>query len=745
MQRWSFRFLMVTVFMAVSFYSFFCTTFGLNIVCRSVLRMTANHLEIQGLKGCLLSPMTFHVLHYKDKNYDILLSNCRVVIRPMLLFKKKLWIESFSIRSIKIESPHTQSTQTPQVPQWLRYLNVQKVSIQTFIFKTPLFCLEGRGDFSDKLPFFWQLHYQTPPKDMIYLQSFAMKGTLQGAWTDSFYLILQGSSSSLNIRKSKKQAYHIPSYDFRLCGLPNHFTCTIKEKSTLKTVHQNVAYANVRLHKIQTASQSIKTRCTIQMKLHLSHWETIKKINLPLEKVFLPNAEGMCNIYMAFSDYWSYWESLFFSSSFTSFKIQLKKLLSSSSLKANIFWVWKDSFLPRVHMPFKYFMGSSLLQDQIIGWDSCLSDNNQGHKKWYLTGMTYLFERKKFSMKTKLQLTGDDLTVAPKQNIIMTIRPKIHITVDEKRTSIHGKLQMPSAQLSMQYSEPVPMLDSDIIWPHVENKKQRSYRMKISIQLGDTVCFYFSTLKAKLRGKLLLEQKDQNPILAQGDIRLVEGEYDYYGKRLQVDTMSRFLFHERFANPKVDIKASRSLQKRINHQHMRIADANEDEIQNKHFAPQINIGTHLPPHLQVGLRLHGDLEDPKISIYATPSGWMQHQSDATAYFLADQTARQLTQTSFPMVFYMVGQFGFQYLNTWRIVSYLKRKFKPQLHVYAMQDTTQVLGSMQLHPKWSIAMARDLQKRTLGKINYLFTPHWISELSYGHEGAGIGFMYQRESD
>jgi translocation and assembly module TamB len=218
--------------------------------------------------------------------------------------------------------------------------------------------------------------------------------------------------------------------------------------------------------------------------------------------------------------------------------------------------------------------------------------------------------------QANLNLKGQQLAFMDTYEIQGVVSPDLNIQASPDVVRVKGTLTVPETTVTLNELPQSAVYESDDVIivgqsPQArrlqkQHKKQQSLPMNIepdvSIILGDKVNFSGFGLETRLQGRLRIIQP-HNVIIAQGNLKTVDGVYKAYGQELTIER-GNLVFNGPVSNPGLDLQAVRE----------------NDEI-------------------TAGIRLTGTVNKPKSQLFSIPT---MSQNDILSYLL---TGRRFSEAS----------------------------------------------------------------------------------------------------
>lgn len=195
----------------------------------------------------------------------------------------------------------------------------------------------------------------------------------------------------------------------------------------------------------------------------------------------------------------------------------------------------------------------------------------------------------------------------PEASVYVT--PDLNVSVNDHKVDVEGSLRVPQAKLQPRdFSNAVQPSADQIIVTETGVPADRTPNWQISARvrtiLGDKVRFEGFGLSGRITGELTAVDQPNQLTTGQGELRVVDGEYEAYGQKLTIEN-GRLIFNGGpITEPGLDITATRQVQ-----------------------------------DVKVGANVRGTLKSPKLTLFSDPS---MPDSEVLSYLVI---GRPLNQTS----------------------------------------------------------------------------------------------------
>jgi len=248
-------------------------------------------------------------------------------------------------------------------------------------------------------------------------------------------------------------------------------------------------------------------------------------------------------------------------------------------------------------------------------------DNNQGQLDGKLllgkgpADLTGLVSWAKTPITGWVTLKGQRNRYRIEPELDLLVTPDLRLELHPEHLSLTGKLLIPYGrakikslpQGTVRLSEDVTILDN----PDAQKVKEPlPFIMDIEVTLQDDVKIEAFGLKADLQGSLALKKSANQPLIGNGSIDLEEGTYRAFGQNLQINK-GVLLFAGTLSKPYIDVNAIRN--------------------------PEITSDDVI-----AGIRLQGEAQKPKVTIYSEPP---LPQQQAISYLLRGRSLDTSSETS----------------------------------------------------------------------------------------------------
>ncbi|HLF24593.1 MAG TPA: translocation/assembly module TamB domain-containing protein, partial [Burkholderiales bacterium] len=203
--------------------------------------------------------------------------------------------------------------------------------------------------------------------------------------------------------------------------------------------------------------------------------------------------------------------------------------------------------------------------------------------------------------RAELRITGEQFHVADLRDTQIFVSPDLRANLAPGEIDVTGSVRIPKASFALlsQKSDVVKTSADIVIVNAPADTPKPETRWKVSAQirvlLGDEVTFSGFGLNAKIAGDVALTEVPAQLTTARGEVRVVKGQYDAYGRKLDVERGRLVFLGGPVTNPGIDARAVRKI----------------DQV-------------------TAGVEIRGTLQAPQLTLFTEPA---MSQSDALSYLL----------------------------------------------------------------------------------------------------------------
>lgn len=169
---------------------------------------------------------------------------------------------------------------------------------------------------------------------------------------------------------------------------------------------------------------------------------------------------------------------------------------------------------------------------------------------------------------TRLTIRGDRFEAVDLPEVRLLASPNLTLHLQGRQIELNGEVLIPEAQITprelpkgaVQVSEDAVVVRSSS-GKEGEGDAAKGWKIstRVSIRLGEKVTFRGFGASGRITGELLATDSPDQPTLAEGTLRIVDGQYSAYGQKLDI-TEGRLIFAGPTDNPGLDIRAVRKVE-----------------------------------------------------------------------------------------------------------------------------------------------------------------------------------------
>jgi translocation and assembly module TamB len=187
----------------------------------------------------------------------------------------------------------------------------------------------------------------------------------------------------------------------------------------------------------------------------------------------------------------------------------------------------------------------------------------------------------------ELRLTGDRLLVANVPEARVFASPDLKFKLDDRRIDVTGEVAIPEARIQPADTAGAVLVSSDerIVEPESgAGDGQFEVATDVRLSLGEKVAVKAYGLSATVTGSVRTRSAPRESTTGSGELEVKEGEYNAYGRELEVERGRLLFTGGPVTDPGVDLRATREL-----------------------------------PGYKVGVIARGPLRRPQLTLFSEPS------------------------------------------------------------------------------------------------------------------------------
>jgi len=173
--------------------------------------------------------------------------------------------------------------------------------------------------------------------------------------------------------------------------------------------------------------------------------------------------------------------------------------------------------------------------------------STQGHLEWR-AGLPY----------GRFHLSGENLRVADIPEAQVEASPDLDFTADGHTINVAGTVNVPFARIvPTDLTNAVRTSPDEVIVGEESTANAARFNVvtNVTLSLGDRVNIETSGLKARLTGSLAVRSGEEEITRGNGELKIVDGQYAAYGRRLDIEHGRLIFTASPVDNPGIDIRA----------------------------------------------------------------------------------------------------------------------------------------------------------------------------------------------
>src|SRR5690349_11956399 len=165
-------------------------------------------------------------------------------------------------------------------------------------------------------------------------------------------------------------------------------------------------------------------------------------------------------------------------------------------------------------------------------------------------------------LDAKIDWNADHLAAVQRPDLLLVLTGQGGLAYQAEHATLTGQLRVDRGHVEL-HAHDAPALGDDVVVAgrKAENTKTRvlSSTIDLTVDLGPGFTVAGQGLDARVAGKLRLASPGHAPITAHGDISVVRGTYQAYGRKLDIEKGTLY-FAGPLDNPGLQIRAMRKNQ-----------------------------------------------------------------------------------------------------------------------------------------------------------------------------------------
>ena len=167
---------------------------------------------------------------------------------------------------------------------------------------------------------------------------------------------------------------------------------------------------------------------------------------------------------------------------------------------------------------------------------------------------------------TRLSIRGERFKAVDLPEVRLLASPDLTLQVRGRKVTLDGDVLIPEAQITPRElpKEAIQVSEDAVVVRTPSGEASGAAQgwqisTDVRIRFGDKVAFNGFGLTGKIAGELLTTEAPDQPTLAEGTLRIIDGQYRAYGQKLDI-TDGRLIFAGPTDNPGLDIRAVRKVE-----------------------------------------------------------------------------------------------------------------------------------------------------------------------------------------
>ncbi|MGA8259950.1 MAG: translocation/assembly module TamB domain-containing protein [Arenicellales bacterium] len=312
-------------------------------------------------------------------------------------------------------------------------------------------------------------------------------------------------------------------------------------------------------------------------------------------------------------------------------------------------------------------------------------------------------------------VTGNQADLLRLPQAVVTGNPDLEVSISRAGGKVKGRIQVTKAELTPEAARPKVTLSSDIVVvgakaPSQPANNPMDWDLDITVNLGDHTGFKGYGLSGRLTGSLALNAPAHRTTRANGSIRILKGQYSFYGRTFDITNGALLYAGGPIDNPGVDVQVGR-----------KVGD------------------------VSVTLAATGPLVDPNISLSSTPA---MSDTDKMSYLLLGRPASQASGAEATVLLKAAaslipggshGATGF--LQSTLGLDTLEVQTESTQAQSQGEGTSVVLGKY-LSPRLYVSYAAGFQQAVdVFRVRYELARHWLLQAESSARESGGDLMFK----
>lgn len=256
-------------------------------------------------------------------------------------------------------------------------------------------------------------------------------------------------------------------------------------------------------------------------------------------------------------------------------------------------------------------------------------------KKFTLSGLAHVNNSQPY---LSVNIKGENLILSQTPEYFIVASPNLNFTLENNVPKLSGHIHIPQADIKQLSRSKKAAHSIDIVIINNEKSDEKKDKAvssaiplstQIEISLGNNLKYKGKGLNCQFKGYLKLTQKPNQIPRLKGEINLINGKYRFQGKSFNLTHGKLIFTGSTMSNPLIDIEAKQSVM----------------------ALPRKKSAT-LMTQMEMGVRLKGKLNDPRISFFSNPS---MSEADIMSYLILGRPQSEASQGQAELLFQAVSQ------------------------------------------------------------------------------------------
>jgi len=236
-------------------------------------------------------------------------------------------------------------------------------------------------------------------------------------------------------------------------------------------------------------------------------------------------------------------------------------------------------------------------------------------------------------LKTSTTIKGKDFLIMNTPEYTLYVSPNIEINTEGSHIDFTGRIKISKGIIQPYILSNVKILPADeIIYlggthPAIPALIWKT-SMDLQLSIGKEVLLKTKGINAKTKGTVNLKQKVGGTIITNGRIQVLEGEYNAYGKSLEISKGSSIQYiNSPITNPNLNIRATKVI-----------------TVTSSSQSQQLGVN-----NLIVGINVTGSIQHPQIDFFSIPSSATLSQADILSYLILGYSTQNSSTSSLSLI------------------------------------------------------------------------------------------------